>query len=176
MQLPVPWAGSAWCIPQRNVATAQMLPEPELSDFRAAPDQPLQPPRALQGPRVQRFARCVCVVLNSSPPLCHAGLWLTKPLQTKLPGSAVVMQSLRSYFRRMSPLSVLAAAAAAFQEWHSQPALPETQGQPPLACSALFGVSTQLILPWLQKLRTLHLQMFAAECAEHEALCRTRHS
>lgn len=60
VQLPVPWAGSAWCIPQRNVATAQMLPEPELSDFRAAPDQPLQPPRALQGPRVQRFARCVC--------------------------------------------------------------------------------------------------------------------
>lgn len=33
----------------------------------------------------------------------------------------------------------VSSLVAAFQEWYSQAALPETQGQPPLACSALFG-------------------------------------
>lgn len=122
-------------------------------------------PGALQGARLQRFARCVCVMLNSSLPLCHAGLWLTNPLQTKLPGSVVVMQILCSYFRRVIPLAVLllllSRSDTANLHW--------------LAVLCL-EMATQLILAWSKKLRTLHLQMFAAECAEQEAICRIRQS
>lgn len=103
-------------------------------------------PELCRVPAAEVCQMCVCDA-KFIMPLCHAGLRLTNPLQTKLTGSVVVMQILSSYFRRMIPLSVLLLLLSRSDT--ANLLYQRLKGKLHWLAALCLEISTQLIIAWL---------------------------